>query len=752
VILLDNNKQLFFDTTRNYTAIVVVIRCYSLFSVWLVLLYFGLLPRLLYGLFNNCTVPLIMSSKQNSSSYRQYQHQHQSTSGSSGDAMPLLNLKSSSGSINNNNNNNNNSNNNINNKNEAPTSTSPQHQRESPTDTTAETTSLIGQHVAGYPGGGLQTQPPPPQQYLPPPTYDMNVMAAAWEQFQQQQQQQQQQPQSMSPILYHHQMSPPGHGGPHNNNSNNNLVASLQHPSLQYPYMYNPYAPPPPGGTNTGSGGPIPPPPHLQFYPAPPYGYPMQLTQQQQQPLQPQHQSYPPSYQAGGFRPPRRSNSGSNSGKGGASSSASPKPNEPKFHNVHATSSSGKLPDVSDIFSGVTVGAPGHSYLSPLVDNSGASAGRSGGGYGSIPSFKVYNAPPPASSTSSSSSRRLPPSGRSPTAARTDSGNDLQQQQQQPLQQQKKRKVPFGTSSSTTSTTSIHRRTHSDTHLRGSAHHKRANSSDFLPPSGVSHNRARTLSGGNPLARPTHHHTNSSSSLISQGDASQVSIRSNIAKSSLFAGVDPSSGRVLMHYPYEAIRLVMIPDSTQCQQQQSQQQQQKRNSNTSSNRHYQSIPTTDSQDEDNSQDFSHLTLGHLYADGPVNAASYYEDYVKVSDELEHGAGAPPWESLDANPKLLSNGGQCVCQCANCNSCISKQELLPPDNYLLPVSEDIYRRMLAEVASARNMPCGLFYCGHHEDVAHPSIWIAGTMVMLLFGTLIALAFYTECNNTLECFTA
>jgi hypothetical protein len=190
---------------------------------------------------------------------------------------------------------------------------------------------------------------------------------------------------------------------------------------------------------------------------------------------------------------------------------------------------------------------------------------------------------------------------------------------------------------------------------------------------------------------------------------------------------------VLMHFPYEAIRIVMIPDSSQ---------QQRNVQSSRKGRFYQPILG-----RDDYQDFSHLTLGHLYADRPVNADSYYEDYVKVSDDLEQGV-TPQWESLDANPRLAPNAALCLCQCANCNTCIGKQELLPPDNYLLPVSDDIYRRMLAEVVAARNMPCGLFYCGHHEDVAHPSIWIAGTLVIVLFGTLIALAFYTECN-TLEC---
>ena len=44
-------------------------------------------------------------------------------------------------------------------------------------------------------------------------------------------------------------------------------------------------------------------------------------------------------------------------------------------------------------------------------------------------------------------------------------------------------------------------------------------------------------------------------------------------------------------------------------------------------------------------------------------------------------------------------------------------------------------MFSEVADAQNMPCGLFFCGHHEDVDYPSVWIPGTLVIILFGGII-----------------
>ncbi|KAL3907908.1 MAG: hypothetical protein SGARI_003311 [Bacillariaceae sp.] len=401
--------------------------------------------------------------------------------------------------------------------------------------------------------------------------------------------------------------------------------------------------------------------------------------------------------------------------------------------NAHEVSASGSLPALSDIFSsGATPAAqasvapsgPGHSYLSPLVDNGGGgsagpagygsiSTGSGGGGGSGGQSPKIYNAP-----SGSSSSRRRPPSGRTGTLPRTDSGNDL-----------KKRATPPSPKGS-------HRRNLSDNALR-THRHRRAGSFDAFPPSGSSgHSRARTLSGGSPfIPKPAHRRANSGSSMLSTGDASQMSVRSNIAKSSLFGGVDPNTGDVLMHFPYEAIRVVMIPDKKKTKQ---------KSLDRHKKKNYQSIPSGDFDDEEDNE-YSKLVIGRLYGDVPVNATQYYEDYVQISDDLEQGA-TPQWESLETNPRHPGSGGLCGCQCANCNCCIGKQELLPPDNYVLPVCDDIYKRVLGEVSEARNMPCGLFYCGHHEDVSHPSIWIAGTIVILLFATLLGLAVYVECPDT------
>ncbi|KAL9191432.1 hypothetical protein ACHAXT_001138 [Thalassiosira profunda] len=74
---------------------------------------------------------------------------------------------------------------------------------------------------------------------------------------------------------------------------------------------------------------------------------------------------------------------------------------------------------------------------------------------------------------------------------------------------------------------------------------------------------------------------------------------------------------------------------------------------------------------------------------------------------------------------------CQCKCPNCENCHGRRKPLPPSYYVMAVDADIYRRMFDEVAESMNMPCKLFYCGHHEDVDYPSIGIAVAGVTVLF---------------------
>jgi len=51
-------------------------------------------------------------------------------------------------------------------------------------------------------------------------------------------------------------------------------------------------------------------------------------------------------------------------------------------------------------------------------------------------------------------------------------------------------------------------------------------------------------------------------------------------------------------------------------------------------------------------------------------------------------------------------------------------------------------MLDEVSESKSMPCGLFFCGHHEDVRYPSIMIAVGIVAMMFILFLALTIYVK----------
>ena len=74
---------------------------------------------------------------------------------------------------------------------------------------------------------------------------------------------------------------------------------------------------------------------------------------------------------------------------------------------------------------------------------------------------------------------------------------------------------------------------------------------------------------------------------------------------------------------------------------------------------------------------------------------------------------------------------CQCPCDRCNRCQLKSKQLPPDLYVMAVDSTLYKRMMDEVVDSRSMPCGLFFCGHHEDVRYPDIRIAMGIVGMVF---------------------
>ena len=112
-----------------------------------------------------------------------------------------------------------------------------------------------------------------------------------------------------------------------------------------------------------------------------------------------------------------------------------------------------------------------------------------------------------------------------------------------------------------------------------------------------------------------------------------------------------------------------------------------------------------------------LRCGHLYLDRCNDDYEQFEEYHRSTEGFD-GLFAPIWESLD-RPSVS----------------------LPAPRYMLAVDDSIYKRILGEISEAHTMPCGLFFCGHHEDVAQPSIAIAAVLLTILFASLVYLALFT-----------
>jgi len=109
-----------------------------------------------------------------------------------------------------------------------------------------------------------------------------------------------------------------------------------------------------------------------------------------------------------------------------------------------------------------------------------------------------------------------------------------------------------------------------------------------------------------------------------------------------------------------------------------------------------------------------------------NEEEYYQDYHMT-----------PLEDLPA-----ARTSDCLCTCESCTRCHGRTKQLPPTHYVMAVKSDIFRRMFDEVSASKSMPCGLFFCGHHEDVRHPSVGIAIVIVSILFAALLLATIYVS----------
>jgi len=182
--------------------------------------------------------------------------------------------------------------------------------------------------------------------------------------------------------------------------------------------------------------------------------------------------------------------------------------------------------------------------------------------------------------------------------------------------------------------------------------------------------------GGESNKNPVRHQRLMSGASMQSIDASVKSVTTNMAKSALFKGVT-DTGRIRLQLPKDSFRILM-----DCQ----------------------------------------LEAGSVYKRALVEDEDKF--FIEFHEEEVHD------DDLDPN-------NACHCTCDGCNRCHEKQKRLPPDLYVMAVDSTIYRRMLDEVIESRDMPCGTFFCGHHEDVRHPDITIAALIVAFVFFLLCAL---------------
>jgi len=190
------------------------------------------------------------------------------------------------------------------------------------------------------------------------------------------------------------------------------------------------------------------------------------------------------------------------------------------------------------------------------------------------------------------------------------------------------------------------------------------------------------------LTKPGHRRVDSATSAASMSsafsfvsDMSVTSYISDFSKSKLFRRIS-ETGDVQLHLPIDNVRLTMDPD---------------------------------------------LEAGEIYKQKDDDEIERYEDY--------HLLCTDPTAGFDLDDDLA-----CGCDCQNCNQCIAKREALPDVRYVLNVDPDLYKRVLSEIADSRSYPCGLYYCGHHEDVDTPSIWIAVGIVLIVFLVMAAMTIW------------
>lgn len=222
------------------------------------------------------------------------------------------------------------------------------------------------------------------------------------------------------------------------------------------------------------------------------------------------------------------------------------------------------------------------------------------------------------------------------------------------------------------------------------------------PPASASSTGSCAGGGG---GRPTHRRGSSlasTSGMSFMSEASMISIVSDIRKSVFFGGIHEKSGKVQLNYPFGNVHL---------------------------------LPIEREMDDLVNKGSKSLQLGRLY-----KVTIDDEEFEEYHRAAEDSSWLGDYED-DMSHGFCGGERRCRCDCPNCATCSHKAGgLLPPNFFCLTVEDDIYQRVLDEICASQQMPCGLFFCGHHEDVSRPSIVIALCFVLALFGAMGLVAFY------------
>jgi hypothetical protein len=121
-------------------------------------------------------------------------------------------------------------------------------------------------------------------------------------------------------------------------------------------------------------------------------------------------------------------------------------------------------------------------------------------------------------------------------------------------------------------------------------------------------------------------------------------------------------------------------------------------------------------------------------DNDNNNDDSFQNDDENDDDLDYHLGSPertPHYSPNTHHRHRGDGGD--------GDGAPMGQPLPPNYFLLTVPETIYRSVLDEICAAHRMPCGIFFCGHHEDVSRPSICIAILLLTLLLAAMAYVAF-------------